>query len=94
MANLSSQKSSMRLYHGIGIAAFQSRRWNISMRDAENKLPQPKQLSETARKALAEAEARRKAAKAGDRPRELGGRGGEDPARYGDWEVRGIAYDF
>ena len=27
-------------------------------------------------------------------PREIGGRGGLDPARYGDWEVKGIACDF
>jgi len=25
---------------------------------------------------------------------ELNGRGGLDPARYGDWEVKGIAADF
>ena len=27
-------------------------------------------------------------------PRELNGRGGLDPSRYGDWEVKGIASDF
>ncbi|MFZ0604135.1 MAG: DUF1674 domain-containing protein, partial [Roseiarcus sp.] len=27
-------------------------------------------------------------------PRELNGRGGLDPARYGDWEVKGLASDF
>ena len=27
-------------------------------------------------------------------PKEYGGRGGNDPARYGDWEVKGIACDF
>ncbi|WP_367718732.1 DUF1674 domain-containing protein [Nitratireductor sp. GISD-1A_MAKvit] len=53
-------------------------------------------LSPAARRALAEAEARRRAheAKAAKAPRELGGRGGHDPARYGDWEVKGIATDF
>lgn len=25
---------------------------------------------------------------------ELGGRGGPDPVRYGDWERRGVAVDF
>ncbi len=64
------------------------------MTEPENAPPQPKQLSEIARQALAEAEARREAAKADAKPRELGGRGGEDPVRYGDWEVRGIACDF
>ncbi len=61
------------------------------MSDQENA---PKLLSETAKKALAEAEARRLAAKAKEMPPELGGRDGEDPVRYGDWEVRGIACDF
>lgn len=49
--------------------------------------------SPAAARALAEAEARRAAEKA-QRPREIGGRGGLDPARYGDWEVKGIACDF
>ena len=29
-----------------------------------------------------------------DPPRELNGRGGLDPSRYGDWEVKGLASDF
>jgi hypothetical protein len=48
-----------------------------------------------ARRALAEAEARRSAAAQQPAPQdEVGGRGGPDPARYGDWEVKGIASDF
>ena len=27
-------------------------------------------------------------------PKEVGGRGGPEPTRYGDWEVKGIATDF
>ena len=27
-------------------------------------------------------------------PKELGGRQGPEPTRYGDWEVKGIATDF
>ncbi len=50
-------------------------------------------LSAAARRALAEAEARR-ARPDPDRPREVNGRGGPDPARYGDWEVKGLASDF
>jgi hypothetical protein len=47
---------------------------------------------------LAEAQARRaeidaKAA-AAKRDKELNGRGGLDPVRYDDWEVKGIASDF
>jgi len=29
-----------------------------------------------------------------DRPREIGGRGGLDPTRYGDWEKSGRCIDF
>lgn len=50
-----------------------------------------------AAKALAEAKARKASVVAKGEPvlpKELGGRGGEDPARFGDWEVKGIAYDF
>lgn len=52
-------------------------------------------LSPAAQRALAEAEERRRVAAAeAARPKELGGRGGPDPVRYGDWEVGGIASDF
>ncbi len=47
-----------------------------------------------AARALAEAEARRKAAKGDALPTELGGRKGPEPVRYGDWEKKGIAVDF
>lgn len=50
--------------------------------------------AEAAKRALAEAEARRAAAASAEAPREYNGRGGRDPARYGDWEVKGIASDF
>jgi len=53
-------------------------------------------LTPEARRALEEAEARRKAAadKARPMPKELGGRDGPEPVRYGDWEKKGIAIDF
>ncbi|MGY6661191.1 MAG: DUF1674 domain-containing protein [Glycocaulis sp.] len=52
-------------------------------------------LSAAAQRALAEAEARRKAADAQEAlPEELGGRKGPEPTRYGDWEKSGIAHDF
>lgn len=56
----------------------------------------PKPLSEAAKRALAEAEARRAAidAKAAAGKGEKGGRGGLDPARYGDWEIKGLTADF
>lgn len=53
-------------------------------------------LSPAAERALAEAAARRAAAEAlrQNRPVEVGGRDGPDPARYGDWEKGGIVSDF
>ncbi len=53
-----------------------------------------KDLPDAAKRALAEAEARRKAAKELEMPVELGGREGPEPVRYGDWEKKGIAVDF
>ena len=61
---------------------------------ADQSPDQPADLPPAAQRALAEAEARRKAEKALDLPRELGGRGGPEPVRYGDWEKDGIAHDF
>ncbi len=49
---------------------------------------------ETAEQAKSEAEMRRKARNDGSQKTELGGRKGPDPARYGDWENKGIASDF
>lgn len=62
----------------------------------ESKAPmtEPRTLTPAARRALAEAEARRRAAAPQPGPAEIGGRGGEDPARYGDWEINGRAIDF
>ncbi len=51
-------------------------------------------LPPAARRALAEAAERRKAAKAQPLPPELGGRDGPEPVRYGDWEKKGLAVDF
>ena len=54
----------------------------------------PADLPDAAKRALAEAEERRKKADALDLPKELGGRKGPEPVRYGDWEIKGIAVDF
>lgn len=58
----------------------------------------PKVLTPAAKRALAEAAARRadqdaRQAALGKTP-ERQGRGGLDPVRYDDWEVKGIAADF
>jgi hypothetical protein len=55
-------------------------------------------LTPQAKRALAEAEERRKAQAEKERllaeDPEYAGRGGKDPVRYNDWEVKGIACDF
>lgn len=54
----------------------------------------PRTLSPAAERALAEAEERRRNERVTEQPVELGGRGGADPARFGDWEIKGRAIDF
>jgi len=55
-------------------------------------------LSPAAQRALAEAAERRAAQEAREaelaKEREIKGRGGKDPVRYEDWEVKGLAIDF
>jgi hypothetical protein len=57
-------------------------------------------LSPEARRALEEAEARRAAqlereeALEAERARESGGPRHREPTRFGDWERKGITYDF
>jgi len=58
----------------------------------------PRKLPPEAQRALAEAEERRKRAQeleaAKQSPKEIGGRSGPEPTRYGDWEKKGIVSDF
>ena len=58
----------------------------------------PRVLTPEAKRALAEAEERRRLAEARNSanppPKEVGGQAGPDPTRYGDWEKNGIASDF
>jgi hypothetical protein len=56
----------------------------------------PTTLPPAAQRALAEADERRAKAEAEAQPmpKELGGRKGPEPVRYGDWEKKGIAVDF
>jgi hypothetical protein len=52
-------------------------------------------IAEAGKRALAEAEERRRAAASEPAlPKEVGGRQGPEPTRYGDWEKKGIAVDF
>lgn len=59
---------------------------------------QQKTLTPAAERALAEASERRAALDARAREvapeKELNGRGGLEPVRYDDWEIKGIACDF
>lgn len=51
-------------------------------------------IREAAKRALAEAETRRKAEAEKPRPQEIGGQKGPEPTRYGDWEKNGLISDF
>ena len=57
---------------------------------------EPRVLSPAAQRALDEARARRVAIDAATAmaPKEKGGRGGLEPGRYGDWEIKGLTSDF
>ena len=65
------------------------------MSDETQEAPR-KPLTPAAQRALAEAEARRREidANVASAPAEKGGRGGLEPARYGDWEIKGLTSDF
>lgn len=56
--------------------------------------PESDDISDAAKRALKEAEDRRKQETSPLTTKELGGRRGPEPTRYGDWEKNGIATDF
>ncbi|WP_438816435.1 DUF1674 domain-containing protein [Taklimakanibacter lacteus] len=64
----------------------------MGMADGKDKTG--KTLPAAAERALKEAEARRKTKAATDLPKEINGRDGLEPTRFGDWEIKGIASDF
>lgn len=53
-------------------------------------------LKAAAHRAKAEAQARRERMDKADggKPKEIDGRGGLDPVRYDDWEIKGLTSDF
>ena len=53
-------------------------------------------LTPAAERALAEAAARRaeRDQRPVKRPKEIAGRDGPEPTRYGDWEINGLTSDF
>jgi hypothetical protein len=69
------------------------------MRSDATRKPPGRPADGPAARALAEARARRQAAEQGGAAlpppaKEINGRGGPEPVRYGDWEVNGLAKDF
>lgn len=68
---------------------------NSEIIDDAGETPAPrKPLSPAARRALAEADERRRLKAHQELPTEIGGRGGAEPVRFGDWEINGRAIDF
>jgi hypothetical protein len=69
---------------------------NVMSEDTPTHQTPAKPLTPAAERALAEAKARRAEIdrKAAEGSGEQGGRGGLDPARYGDWEIKGLTADF
>jgi hypothetical protein len=68
---------------------------DVPENDCHEAVEPRKVLTPEAQRALAEAEERRrKQAAQPPAPREVGGRDGPDPVRFGDWEKGGIASDF
>ena len=60
----------------------------------DGKIMNDGKLTAAARRALAEAEERRKSAETRALPKEVNGKPGPEPTRFGDWENKGIASDF
>jgi hypothetical protein len=69
---------------------------NMSSPGDGDEVGRDRPLTPAAQRALAEAAERRAAAQAQREAaeKELGGRDGPDPVRYGDWEKDGIISDF
>jgi hypothetical protein len=78
------------VYHRLTLAFCQKTPQNVPMTEETRE----SRLAAAAKRALAEAEERRKNAPKDIRPVELGGRDGPEPTRYGDWEKKGIVSDF
>ncbi|MCI4665725.1 MAG: DUF1674 domain-containing protein [Neomegalonema sp.] len=65
------------------------------MSEAKAQVDKQQRVAEAAQRALAEAQERRnQQAEAADSPKEIDGRDGLNPTRFGDWEKKGVAVDF
>jgi hypothetical protein len=65
-------------------------------KNARNATPEKRPRSPAAERALAEAAARRaeRDGHPANQPKEIAGRDGPEPTRYGDWEINGLTSDF
>jgi hypothetical protein len=68
----------------------------VASGEPENRTFAKRRLTPAAERALAEAAARRaeRDRHAVDHPKEIAGRDGPEPTRYGDWEINGLTSDF
>jgi hypothetical protein len=79
----------------VGAVAGNSEMTDDASRPAAPAPAEPrKPLTPAAKRALAEAKARREAANVQPAAKEFQGPKGPEPTRYGDWENKGIASDF
>lgn len=64
--------------------------------EPQNQASAKRALTPAAERALAEAAARRaeRDRHPVDHPKEIAGRDGPEPTRYGDWEINGLTADF
>ncbi|KAF0187234.1 MAG: hypothetical protein FD163_509 [Hyphomonadaceae bacterium] len=62
--------------------------------NSQNQPISPQAPSAAAKRALQEADERRQIQQSETLPLEIGGRKGQEPTRFGDWEKNGIAHDF
>ena len=67
-----------------------------ALAEPHNRPPTKRPLTPAAERALAEAAARRAERDRHplDRLKEIAGRDGPEPTRYGDWEINGLTSDF
>jgi hypothetical protein len=88
-------------YAKSGVMPTDAKKPDVPAKDAnDNEQAGKPPISPAAERALAEATARR--AQQADLPveapkdaaKEVSGRGGLDPTRYGDWEINGLTSDF
>ena len=70
--------------------------WNENVPETRTSATPARALSPSGLRALEEAAGRRADYVASEArlPKEIGGRKGLEPGRYGDWEVKGLTSDF